>query len=66
MYGWSIYSPANDGEENSKRRENAYDFIDLERAYDSVPRNRMWRTLQEYNIDNCLIEVIKELYADNR
>jgi len=26
----------------------------------------MWRTLQKYIIDNCLIRIIKELYAHNR
>jgi hypothetical protein len=26
----------------------------------------MWQTLQEYNINNYLIEIIKELYVNNR
>jgi len=26
MYRWSVYSPANGGEENSKKRRNAYNF----------------------------------------
>jgi hypothetical protein len=26
--------------------------------------NRMWRTMQEYNVDNWLIGIIKELYAE--
>jgi hypothetical protein len=30
-------------------------FIDLEKAYNLVPKNRMW---QEYNIDNRLIGII--------
>jgi len=49
-------------------KETYMTFIDLEKMYDSEirnrPRNRMWRTLKEYN-DNCIIG-IEELYADNR
>jgi purine nucleoside phosphorylase len=36
-------------------------FIDLEKTYDLVLRNRLWRTLEKYNIDNRLI---KKLYVD--
>jgi len=38
-------------------------FIDLEKV---VLRNRTLQTLQKYNINNCLIRIIKELYPDNK
>lgn len=41
-------------------------FIDLEKAYDSVPRSRLWQTLKQQNVDSRIINIIKELYTDNR
>jgi len=31
-----------------------------------ILRTRMWRTRQEYNIDNSVIGIIKKLYTDDR
>jgi len=57
--------------ENSKGMGNAYDLY-LKKAYNSIEIEKFDRTqksnvtLQEYNIDNHLIRIIKELYMDNR
>ena len=37
-------------------------FVDLEKAYDRVPRDKLWRVLQEYGIDGGLLIAIKSLY----
>ena len=36
-------------------------FVDPEKAYDRVPRNKFWRMLQLYNIDGHLLMAIKSL-----
>jgi hypothetical protein len=37
-------------------------FIDFEKAFDSVKREVMWLTLQEYGIPRKIIQIIKVLY----
>jgi len=37
-------------------------FIDFEKAFDSVKRETMWLTLQEYGIPRKIIQIIKILY----
>jgi len=37
-------------------------FIDLEKAYDRVPRAILWKVLEEYNIKGVLLRAIKALY----
>ena len=41
-------------------------FIDLEKAFDKVNRNHLWRILQEdqYNIPTKLIRVIRSIYSE--
>jgi hypothetical protein len=37
-------------------------FIDLERAYDKVPRNIMWWALQKHTFSTKCITLIKNMY----
>ena len=37
--------------------------VDLEMAYERVPRDKFWRVLQEYGIDGHLLMAIKSLYC---
>ena len=37
-------------------------FIDLVKAFDKVPRQEIWNTLEKYNVDHNLIEAIKSMY----
>jgi len=37
-------------------------FIDPTKAYDSVPLNKLWETLDRSTINTRLIEAIKSLY----
>ena len=36
--------------------------VNLEKAYDRVPRDKLWKVLQEYGIDGHLSAAIKSLY----
>ena len=38
-------------------------IINLEKAYDWVPRNKLWRVLQGYGIDEDMLMAIKSLYC---
>jgi hypothetical protein len=37
-------------------------FIDLEKAYDKVPRNIMWWALQKHKVSSKYIILIKDMY----
>ena len=38
-------------------------FVDLEKAYDRVPRDKLWKVLQEYGVDGQLLRTIKPFYC---
>jgi hypothetical protein len=39
-------------------------FIDLEKAYDKVPRNVMWWALEKHKVPTKCITLIKDMYKD--
>jgi len=39
-------------------------FVDLRKAFDSVPLVKLWDTMKEENINTVYINAIKGLYAD--
>ena len=41
-------------------------FVDLEKAYDRVPRPLLWETMAEYGIDGRLLASIRSLYHQSR
>ncbi|TWW81646.1 R2DM Retrovirus-related Pol polyprotein from type II retrotransposable element, partial [Takifugu flavidus] len=41
-------------------------FVDLEKAYDRVPRSILWGVLQEYGVEGPLIRAIQSLYQRSR
>lgn len=53
-----------------KRREYNLEthicFVDLEKAYDSVKRGRLFNILREEEIDEHLCQIIEEIYKRNR
>jgi len=40
-------------------------FVDLEKAYDSVPLQNLWKALEHHNISNSIIRAIKRLYENS-
>ena len=39
-------------------------FINLEKAYDKVPRNVMWWALEKHKVPTKYITLIKDMYKD--
>ena len=39
-------------------------FIDLEKAYDRIPRDAVWRGLRERNVPEKYVRIILETYMD--
>jgi hypothetical protein len=50
------------GKKGATNRDSHLLFIDLTKAYDSVPLNKLWETLDKSTINARLIEAIKSLY----
>ena len=44
-----------------EKEVNASD-VDLEKAYDPIPRDKLWAVLLQYGIDGQLLTAIKSLY----
>ena len=38
-------------------------FVDFKKAYDRVPRDKLWKVLQEYGVDRQLLRAIKSFYC---
>ena len=51
--------------EHSKEWNTLYPtFIDLEKAFDSVHRESLWRILRHYGIPSKIVNIIRMLYSD--
>ena len=40
-------------------------FVDLEKVYDGVPRDKLWTVLHEFGIDGHVLMAIKSLYCQH-
>lgn len=49
----------------SRDQELHLTFIDIKKAYDNVPRNKLWYVLKEIGVSTGIIELIQELYSSN-
>lgn len=50
----------------ARNQEVHITFIDLQKAYDTVPLMKLWETLQESNINYTLIKALRNLHKDSR
>ena len=48
----------------AKKKDLWMAFVDLEKAFDRVPREVLWWALRELGVDEGLVTVIKAMYAD--
>ena len=48
----------------AKKKDLWMAFIDLEKAFDRVPREVIWWALRNQGVDEWLVSVIKAMYAD--
>lgn len=39
-------------------------FIDLQKAFDSVPRHLIWAALRSHNVPEIYVDLIKDMYSD--
>ena len=52
-------------EEALKHRTNQYFvFVDLKKAYDSVPREDLWTVLGKIGVPEVLLEIIKSFHLE--
>ena len=62
-YGPNLHSEANLREILGYGKDLFACFVDLEKAYDRVPRDKLWKVLQEYGVDGQLLSAIKSFYC---
>ena len=41
-------------------------FVDLEKAFDRVPRDVIWWAMRKLGIDECLVRLVQSMYKDVR
>lgn len=41
-------------------------FVDLQKAYDTVPVSKLWRVLEQSNINHTYVTALKELYRESK
>jgi hypothetical protein len=49
---------------NATNQETHFLFVDLTKAYDSLPTLKFWEVLRESNINNTLIKALQNLYGN--
>ena len=50
----------------AKGKDSFWAFMDLEKAYDRVDRDAMWRMLGIYGVGGKLLSAVKSFYADSK
>lgn len=50
----------------ARRLKTHMAFIDLRKAYDSVPRKNIWKAFEGMHINPTLIKIVQEFYSKNQ
>ena len=59
-----IFTPKQIFEKSSEYGKDLFGcFAELENAYDRVPRDKLWKVLQEYGVNGQLLRAIKSFYC---
>ena len=48
------------------KKDSYWAFLDMEKAYDKVPRRLIWAVLRWFGVPEALIEVVQAMYRDPR
>ena len=46
------------------KKDSYWAFLDMEKAYDKVPRRLIWAVLRWFGVPEALIEVVQAMYRD--
>ena len=49
-----------------KGREVYLGFIDLEKAYDRIDREALWRVVRKYGVNGRLLKALKSFYINSK
>jgi hypothetical protein len=49
-----------------QQEDISFMFCNLEKAYDSVRRKLLWQVLGKVNINQSLIQIIRNIYSSNK
>ena len=48
----------------TKKKNLHFAFIDLERAFDRVPRDVVWWALRKLGVEECLVKNVQSVYRN--
>jgi hypothetical protein len=51
---------------NTKQQATGLIFFDPEKAYDSIPRKLLWQALEKENVNQSIINIMKNMYHNNK
>ena len=61
-----LHSQADDRAVSRGTEDICVTFIDLEKAYDRVPREEIWRTMRERLVPDKYVKLVQDMYTGCR
>ena len=63
MHGYGVYCET--VEKSWEHKEKLFTtFVDLKKAYDSVPRQALWKVLRKLGVPNTLVSLIESFHQE--